>query len=187
MTVGIAHSAFILIDNWPGEVTNGPNPADWTTISATEDFPLGTKRMVYDDTNHGWATLMYLYYTTGAGTVAVATARSICGIDTTAVATAGQWCHVTNDGSDALLLGPIAIALGTMVNARYGWFWVGGVCPVDTIAALDDGLYTTDGSITAAGEWMVLADSASICKFHLGAATDIAVNHALAFTADTTS
>ena len=185
MTVGIAHSAFFLVDNWPGEVTQGPNPADWTTISATEDFPLGTKRMVYDDTNQGWATLMYLYYTSGAGTVAVATARSICAIDTSAIATGGQWCHVTNDGSDAQLIGPLAIALGTLVTARYAWFWVGGVCPVDTIATLDDGLYGSDGS--AAVGWMVIADSASICKFHLATATDIGNCSAYAMTADTTS
>lgn len=187
MTVGLSHAEFVLVDNWPGVVTNGPNPALWTTISATEDFPLGTKRAVYCSTHKGWATLMYLYYTSGAGTVAVATVGSLCGLDTTAVGTAGQNLHITNDGSDALLLGPIAVALGTMVTARYGWFWVGGVCPTSVIATLDDQLFPTDGSITAAGEWMVLADSASVCKFHLAAATDIAVNHALAFAADTTA
>ena len=184
MTVGIAHSAFLLVDNWPGEVTQGPNPADWTTLSATEDFPLGTKRMVYDDTNQGWATLMYLYYV--KGTAALATVRSICALDTSEMATGGQWNRVCNDGGETRLLGPIAIALNTMVTARYAWFWVGGVCPVDTIATLDDGLYGSDGSVTA-GVWMALADSASYCKFRIGTATDIAVHSAFAMTADTTS
>ena len=186
MTVGITCNKFFLVDHWPGEVTIGPNPAAWTTISATEDFPLGTKRAIYDDTGNGWATLMYLYYTTGAGTVAVATVGSPCGIDTTAMATAGQYCHITNDGSDAELLGPIAIALGTMVNARYGWFWVGGVCPVDTIATLDDQLFPSDAS-PSAGNWMVLADSASVCKFHLAAATDVGSCSAFALADDTTA
>lgn len=185
MTVGLTHAQFYLIDNWPGEVTNGPNPSDWSTYSATEDYPLGTKRAIYDDTNNGWATLIYLKYTTGAGTVALATVGSPCAIDTTAMATGGQWCHVTNDGSDAQLVGPIAIALGTLTNAYYGWFWCGGVCPVDTIATLDDQLFPSDGS-GAIGS-MVLADSASICKFHLATATDIGTVSAYAMADDTTS
>ena len=53
MTIGILSTEFYLIDHWPGEVTNGANPSTWTTASATEDFPLGTKRMIYDDTNSG--------------------------------------------------------------------------------------------------------------------------------------
>ena len=186
MTVGLDSDEFYLIDNWPGEVTHGPNPADWTAISATEDFPLGTKRAIYDDTNNGWATLMYLYYTVGAGTVAVATVGSPCGIITTTIGTAGAWAHVTNDGSDAQLVGPIAIALGTMVTARYGWFWVGGVAPVDTITALDDQKVPSDASPTV-GVHMLLADSASVCKFHLAAATDIGTLSAFALADDTTS
>ena len=184
MTVGLSHAQFFLIDLWPGEVTNGPNPADWTTVSSTEDFPLGTKRQVYDDTNNGWATLMYLQYE--KGTAAAVGVRGICAIDTTEMATGGQWTRVTNDGGESQLLGPIAIALNTMSDGQYGWFWVGGVCPVDTIATLDDGLYASDGSITA-GKYMVLADSASYCKFHLAAATDVAAMAAFALAADTTA
>jgi hypothetical protein len=141
--------------------------------------------MVYDDTNNGWATLMYLYYV--KGTAALATVRGICAMDTSEMATGGQWNRVCNDGGETQLTGPIAIALNTMVAATpYAWFWVGGVCPVDTIATLDDGLYGTDGSITA-GTYMLLADSASYCKFHLAAATDAASFSAFAMTADSTS
>jgi len=71
-----------------------------------------------------------------------------------------------------------------MTNNYYGWFWVGGVCPVDTISGLD-GIFGSDGSITA-GVWMVLADSASVCKFHLAAATDVANFSAFSMEADTT-
>lgn len=186
MTVGLDDGKVFLVDHWPGEVTNGPNPSAWTDQSATEDFPLGTKRQIYDDTNNGWAVLMYLYYTTGAGTVRAAKAGEPCGIDTTAMATAGQYCHVTNDGSDAQLLGPVAIALRTMTTARYAWFWVGGVAPVDTISALDGNGILTDGGVTA-GTWLVLADSASLTKFHLGTATDAALFAAFAMAADSTS
>ena len=181
MTVGIDDGKFFLVDNWPGEVTNGANQ-DWTVQSATEDFPLGTKRAVYDDANNGWATLMYLRYSTGAGTVAAVAAKGICGISTTDMATSGQYCYITNDGSDTVLTGPIAIALRTMTNDYYGWFWVGGVCPVGEVAALD-GVYKTGGSV-AAGTFMVLLDSASICKFHLGAATDVCTFSAFSCAAD---
>jgi len=186
MTVGVDCQLMYLIDNWPGEATPGANPDDWTALSTTEDYPLGTKRRVYQDTQNGWSTLMYLYYTTGAGTVAVATVGEPCGMDKTAAATAGQHCHVTNDGSDANLKGPVAVALGTMVNARYGWFWVGGVCPVDTVADLATYLSPSDASITAM-TYMTLADSASVCKWHLGAATDVQNFSAYSMVADTTA
>jgi len=185
MTVGLDDSKFFLVDHWPGEVTWGANPDDWTAYDATEVYSVGTKRMVYDDTNNGWATLIYLYYTTGAGTVAAATVKSICAMDTTGMATAGQWFHVTNDGSDAQLTGPIAIALGTLVTGKYAWFWCGGVCPVDTVPGLD-GIFGSDGGVTA-GKWMVLADSASVCKFHLATATDVANFSAFSMETDTTS
>ena len=186
MTIGVDCELMFLIDTWPGAPTPGACPTDWTALSATEDYPLGSKRQVYDVVNHGFSTLQYMYYTTGAGTVRVATVGEPCGIDTTAMATKGQYCHVTNDGSDARLLGPVAICLNTMVNARYAWFWVGGVCPVGIQSELGDHLAPSDGSITA-GIYMVLADSASVTKFHLGAATDFCTFSAFAQAADTTA
>jgi hypothetical protein len=187
MTVGIDCELMHLHDMWPGAATPGANPDDWTELSTTEDFPLGTKRMIYDDTNQGWATLIYLYYTNGAGTVAVATVSEIVGQDTSAAATKGQWCHVTNDGSDVLLKGPLAICLGTMVTARYGWFWCGGVCPVDTIAGLGTALAPSDGGVDTAMNWMTIVDSASIAKFHIAAATDFQNFSAFTMVIDTTS
>jgi len=184
MTVGIAHNKIYLIDHWPGEVTHGPNPSDWTAVSATEDVPLGTKRMIYDDTHNGWATLMYLKFVDGA--VPEPTVRMPCGVHT-ASAASGYWQRVNNDGSEVNLTGPIAIALGSPTTATpYGWFWVGGVCPSDTIATLDDGLYWTDGSVTAQS-YMVLAASASYAKFHLATATDVANFSAFSMAEDTTS
>ena len=183
MTIGIDDSKFYLVDNWPGEVTIGTNPSTWTTPSSTEDFPLGTKRAVYDDTNNGWATLAFLKYE--KGTAAAVAVKGLCGIDTTEMATSGNWNVVTNDGSEAELTGPIAVALATMSDGQYGWFWIGGVCPVDTISGLD-GIFGSDGSADA-GTWLVLADSASICKFHPGAATDVCNFSAFSMAADTTA
>jgi hypothetical protein len=183
MTVGILSTEFYLIDNWPGEVTNGPNPADWTAVSATEDFPLGTKRMIYDDTNNGWATLMYLKYVDGA--VPEATIRDTCGQHTAAAASGDYFC-VNDDGSEVGLTGPIAICLGTMVANYYGWFWVGGVCPQDTITALNDAAYVTDGGVTAQS-YMVLAASSSYAVFHLATNTDCANFSAFSLVTDTTA
>lgn len=184
MTVGLANGNFYLIDNWPGEPTDGPNPADWTTQSSDEDFPLGTKRLVYDDTNHGWATLMYLRY--NDGTTAEPTVRSLLGIDTVASNADGGYYHVCNDGGEVDLFGPIAIALGTCVANYYGWFWVGGVCPVDTISALGDGTFESDGNVTA-NIHLVLVDGTSYCKFHMATQSDIGNCSAFALAQDTTA
>ena len=187
MTVGIDCELMFLIDTWPGVPTNGANPSDWTELSATEDYPLGSKRQVYDDVNNGWSILIYLYYETGAGTVRVATVSEPVGITSArAASTKGQFCYVTNDGSDTELLGPIAICLGTMVDQRYGWFWCGGVCPVGICAGLGTALAPSDGDVTA-GVYLVLADSASVAKFHLGAATDFCTFSAFTIAADTTA
>lgn len=155
MTVGMDDGKFYLIDNWPGIVTDGPNPADWVTPSSTEDFPLGTKRAIYDDTNNGWATLMYLKYEKGSA--AAVGIKGLCSPDTTEGIAAGGYCIVTNDGGESMNSGPIAVALATMADGEYGWFWVGGVCPVDTITGLA-GSYASDGGcLTGCG--MQLADN----------------------------
>jgi len=185
MTVGILSTEFYLIDNWPGEPTNGPNPANWTTPSATEDFELGTKRMIYDATNNGWATLMFLKFVDGA--VPEATIRDTCGMHTAAAASGDYFC-VNDDASEVSLTGPIAIALASVTTALpYAWFWVGGVCPEDTIPGLNDAAYVTDGGVNTAQSYMVLAASASYARFHIATATDIANFSAFSLVSDTTS
>jgi hypothetical protein len=184
MTVGILSTEFYLIDNWPGEVTDGPNPSSWTTASATEDYPLGTKRMIYDDTNNGWATLMFLKFVDGA--VPEATIRDTCGMHTAAAASGDYFC-VNDDGSEVGLTGPIAIALASVTTAApYAWFWVGGVCPEDTISGLNDGAFITDGGVTAQS-YMVLAASSSYAVFHLATNTDCANFSAFSLVTDTTA
>ena len=176
MTIGILSTEFYLIDNWPGEVTNGTNPSGWTTASATEDFPLGTKRMVYDDTNHGWSTLMYLKFFKGTVAVPALAAGSfpLCGMNTAAAAS-GDYFVVNNDSSEVDLVGPMAICLASNLSANtypYAWFWVGGVCPEDTVAALNDMAYVTDASVTAQS-WMNMVNSASFCALRIATATDV--------------
>jgi len=188
MTVGILSEEFYLIDNWPGEVTNGTNPSDWTAVSATEDYPLGTKRMVYDDTNSGWAILAFLKFVDGdvAEPALTAAGFPVCGMHL-ASAASGKYYYVSNDMDGVSPIGPIAVALGTPVTATpYGWFWIGGVAPQDTVSALGDYAFVTDGNVTACS-YMVLASSASYAAFHLATATDVAMFSAFSMVADTTA
>ena len=187
MTTGLQSTEFYLIDNWPGEVTNGPNPADWTVASATEDFPLGTKRMIYDDTNNGWATLMFLKFLNGAVPEPGHGIGKfpLCGMHTAAAAS-GDYFVVNNDQSEVSLTGPVAICLATNLSGDtypYAWFWVGGVCPQDTISSLTGFAYITDGSVTA-GNHMLMVNSASYCAFRVATATDVARGNAYSLVAD---
>ena len=189
MTVGILSTEFYLIDNWPGAVTNGNNPADWTAVSATEDFPLGTKRMVYDDTNHGWATLMFLKFVDGAVPEPDLGIGKfpLCGMHAAAAAS-GDYFVISNTGDLIGKLGPMAIALGKPVTATpYVWCWVGGVCPQDTVPALTGFAYVTDGGVNTAQSFMVMASSASYVCFHIATATDVANFSAFSLVADTTA
>ena len=50
---------------------------------------------------------------------------------------------------------------GSTANVnRYGWFWVGGVCPVQDLTNLE-GDITTDGAVTAGQEGIVTDDGAN--------------------------
>jgi len=190
MTVGILSTEFYLIDNWPGEVTNGPNPSAWNVASATEDFPLGTKRMIYDDTNSGWSVLMFLKWLNGSVPEADLGIGKfpLCGMHAAAAAS-GDYFVVNNDASEINLLGPMAICMAENLSADtypYAWFWVGGVCPQDALAAMTGFAYVTDGGVTA-GAVMVMASSASYAAFHLATATDVCNHSALSLVADTTA
>ncbi len=190
MTVGILSTEFYLIDNWPGEVTAGNEPSSWIVASATEVFPLGTKRMYYDDTNKGWATLMFLKYKDGSVPEPDLGIGKfpICGMHTAAAAS-GDYFVVNNDMSEVSPIGPIAICLAQNLSVNtlpYAWFWVGGVCPENLVSELNDGAFVTDGAITAQS-YMVLSSSASYVAFHLATATDVATFSAFSLVADATA
>jgi len=136
--VAIGNEVFLL-DNWQGYPTPGPYPDDWTRIHTQEWFPLGTKRMVYDDTNQGWATLIYLYYNNPpSGTISRYRTKRLCCMDLRKRnRKTGKWCCATNVIAKEQLLLPLAVHLGTpMIDSTYAWFWCGGVCPVDSISML---------------------------------------------------
>jgi len=194
MASTIDDAKFYLIDQFPGSFGDNliPSPSDWTAYSTTEDFPLGTKRRIYDATNKGFAILTFLKVTGGTeGNANGSAVKSICGLKTsTAAAGTAGWQHtITPDGGEALLNGPIAIQLGTISAANftantsyYGWFWTGGVCPVDTIAGLD-GNYATDENVTA-GVGMDMVDNSGPIAFGLLGAADVGIVGAFAGAAD---
>jgi hypothetical protein len=151
-----------LIDNWPGqaqtnqnlpETRNGYTPfTDPSHHDVTEEaYPLGTKVQVYcngADGSKGWATFIYLKLNpTGAAPPTPAAQQVVTGVD------ADEIYAVTNDKNNCLGIGkgPIAVMLSDMSatadgDAYYGWFWCGGVCPVDIVPDLD-GNFATDSTV----------------------------------------
>jgi hypothetical protein len=183
MTVGIDDGKFYLIDNFPGVPTNGANPDDWTAYTAAAAFNVGEKRAIYSTTNNGWSILIYLQFQ--KGTAAVAAVKGLCGLCTASVATAGAWGNVSNTTDESMSTGPICVALGTTVDAYYGWFWCGGVCPVDLVSGLD-GIYPSDGSV-AAGAGMKLVAASSLNTFEVITGSELTMISAFALAADTTA
>ena len=108
----------------------------------TAVYRAGTKVQVYDTTNNGWSTFIYLKLEHQDLTRILA-AKHICALHKDAVMT-----DVTNDTGTYLgqQKGPICIGLSAMTVDRYGWFWCGGVCPVSFVPALEDN-YRGTGSV----------------------------------------
>lgn len=143
-----------LKDLWPGTPTSrlGTPTGGFTGSShhnvPSPAYPVGTKIEVYNKGTKagqpGFATLMYLKVGTQNAAVAIA-AKSVCVCDS-----AADWYKVTNDPDDCVKKRgmPVAVALSTMTDGNYGWFWVGGVCPEEFIANLG-GNYATDGTVAA--------------------------------------
>ena len=156
---------FILKDNWPGPVVQVPIPDDMTEVYSTSESipcPLGTKVAIYQPTNHGFATFMLLQYE--KGTASAAAIKSLCAPDITEAAAAGAQYIVTNDGGEAFKeSGMAAMALNTLADGNCAWFWIGGVCPVDTVPGLD-GTHATSVAAITAGDPLTMADSASVIK-----------------------
>ena len=125
----------LLIDQWPGVPMDGFRPADWTTMDEDPYFPLGTKRAIYDDINYGWACMMYLYYNR-TPTLGRKESRLCCMDFRPKYRITGKWSCVTNLCNRSQLNLPLAVRVGKRATGYYGWFWVGGVCPVTVIPAL---------------------------------------------------
>lgn len=165
-------SKFILYDRFPGAVDyNQSTPVDGFTGAshhnvATAVYKVGTKIQVYDETNKGYSTFIYLQYKANTAKVAVnaLAAKQFVSIQLTAngattYATDSVWYWATDAGDVALLQSALAVALSAMTTDYYGWFWCGGVCPVSFVSGLG-GNYVTDGNV-AAGAGIVGVQNAS--------------------------
>ena len=126
----------ILYDNWPGapmpvhDIPTGGFLGSTHHNVATAIYPVGTKIQVFNTGavgQPGPAVFVYLKYeATGAPTAA---AKQVVVPDS-----ATLWYVVTNDpdGTVALPTAQAAFMLSVMTDAYYGWFWCGGVAPLDT-------------------------------------------------------
>jgi len=147
-------SELVLNDLWPGQVNphltlidNVTNGAHHNVQYATH--PVGTKASIYCKAENGtysrrgFATFIYLQASVNPN--AAMAAGQVC-VPQSAV----NWFGVTNDPDDALSVPgmPVVVALSAMTTGYYGWFWCGGVCPVEAVPALDSATaFATDGDV----------------------------------------
>ena len=116
---------------------------------ATKAYPQGLGVAVYHKGtagDEGYSIFRYLRSGTNSGaTVTTIVAKDIC----TQQGTTPFLVTKDPDAVNATTVtqeGRCAIGLGTMVDARYGFFWTGGVCPETLVSGLG-GTYPTDDSV----------------------------------------
>jgi len=187
----------ILYDRWPGV----PNPAygipadGFTGAShhnvASPAYPVGTKIQVYHpgataSSVAGYSVFIYLKLEHQDVTNLLAAAQMVA-LHSDAVP-----FDVTNDTGTLLATtkGPIAIALSAMTTDRYGWFWCGGVAPVDFVPALAATalLYTVNNVAIGDMCWCNLAPTTPLVSGEIGfclPAADTTTRVGFAMVADT--
>jgi len=156
---------FALFNHW-GDPVSYEEPKDGFTGSehhnvASAAYRVGSVTRVYctavaDTQRGGYSDFVYLKLEAQDAANVVA-ARMICTLHTDK-----QITDVTNEVATALADegGFCAIALSAMTTDYYGWFWCGGVCPVQYVAALT-GYYSTDNTVAIGVPAMALGDMAS--------------------------
>ena len=152
----IDHNLFYLLDQWPGNPWQvGDVPTGGFTGTShhnvtTAAYPVGTKMHVmctHTSYTLGGATFIYLRNIAIESTSFPVQAKHfVANVDT------NQWYNVSNDHDNFVvdMSCPAAVGLSTMstTTGAYGWFWCGGVAPIQYVAALD-GVFATDSSVTA--------------------------------------
>jgi hypothetical protein len=156
-------------------------PADFTLGEATDKYGVGAKvqvevKVAATGARVGFATFTWLKYVKGSSTLAVV--KDACGV----VISLNQPYTVSNYGSEIHLAGPIAYALGTLVDGYDYWFWTGGTCPDNIVTGLD-GDYLTISSGVAAGLGISLAGTTA--QPGLTVTTGHGVSQGFALAADT--
>jgi len=146
----------LLYDNWPGDPI--PMPASFPQDGFSSDaagfnstsalWAAGTKIQVMCDGTVGQpgpATFIYLQVSAQNTNTASIDAKQLC-----VPVNNSEWWKVSNDPDvvPAKVTGQVAIALDPIADTYWGWFWCGGVCPVQWVYGLS-GTYATSGEIDA--------------------------------------
>ena len=184
---------------WPGTPVTPPvDYSDMTAAAVGHNlaaalWPLGTKWQVYCHGNAasvgvgynvGWSTFTYLL---GADNIASAVAGvvTVIGVPDNTLA-AGDIpskyytivCdsdQTTHEGS-----GRVAVCLSTMTNSYYGWFWTGGICPIEYVPGMTTAsTLVTDDSVTAGCEVITVASAATGIALKIATAGIPACGYAL--------
>jgi hypothetical protein len=192
----------ILYDKWPGvadprrgEPTDGFCGATHHNVTETvgnaAGYHVGDKIEVYHpgataSSVAGLSTFIYLKLEYQDLTNVLAAAQMVA-LHSDAVP-----YDVTNDTATLLATtkGPIAIALSAMTTDNVGWFWCGGVAPVDFVPALAVTalLYTVNNVAIGDMCWCNLAPTSGTVSGEIGfclPAADTTTRVGLALVADT--
>jgi hypothetical protein len=162
----------ILNDLWPGVAdprrgvpTSGFTGATHHNVSEAvglaAGYRLGDKRQVRNVLLGIPGLSTFIYLKLEAQDANALAARHIVALHTDATP-----YDVTNDAANDLAsqVGPSAIGIGAMTTDNVGWFWCGGVCPEDYVAALG-GLYATLNPGTVAIGQMTRADGTASATY----------------------
>ena len=162
--------SLVLNDYWPGLPTQNIPTADgngnhFTNSThhnvSTAIYKPGTKVEVWDISGQGFSTLVYLRYNDSDDETGVLGSIAV----PEAVVTSLKYYDVTVDGdSISSDVGakriPFGIMLSTMTNTYFGWFWCGGVCPIDWTPLLATTTVATQNTVKA-GAGFSITDGAS--------------------------
>lgn len=159
-------------DGWDNTTENF-NTADDTAKALNPPIPLGEKRQAYHDStlNPGWYTMQYMVFTDISGSADISADFSDglfwCGhrsdvstsqwSDTSItppfiVHRCGTAVHTDNTAGAFGLAVPCATLNADNSSATngfgdaYGWFWVGGVCPITDVTLFTDTTNSGDAS-----------------------------------------
>lgn len=149
----------ILYDRWPGRFcvttpdVDNINDMTSTLVGHNQEnakYSLGTKWQLYchgaaADVGikywRGWSTFIYLRAESTATTaIALSAAFMVAPSGTMAAGMADDALYTVTADSDRTThetMGLTAMCLSTMTNSYYGWFWCGGVCPIEYIPDMD--------------------------------------------------
>lgn len=152
----ITSQGIVLYDRWPGYAVAPPveNITDMTSTlvghnQVTKKYDLGTKWVLY---NHGAAGNIGVKYHEGFSTfvylkcaddietaIAGAVDYFVAPDGTMAAGMADDRLYTVTADSDSTThetMGLIACCLSTMTNSYYGWFWCGGVAPLEYVSGM---------------------------------------------------